>query len=233
MKNLILLTAESITLVDIFVWIICAIVLALMVLYVRKERMEKGNKEALDKFLKDISDVVRKRIIEFINDFDITTYKNDYMSLQSDLLDGLYNDIYELSMRELESIMDNDSVTLALLKKSLTKEKIEDYVSLMMQEEPLMDKFTNVVNSVLEKENKRIEAEDKALEKELEEYENESDDPMESKVAELDPRVTIDPEKSVIEEVINPPREEEEETISADDESVEIVGDVPEEQIIS
>lgn len=233
MKNLILLTAESTTLVDIFAWIICIIVLVLMVLYIRKERTEKGNKEALDKFLKDISDIVRKRIIEFINDFDITTYKNDYMSLQSDLLDGLYNDIYELSMRELESIMGNDSVTLALLKKSLTKEKIEDYVSLMMQEEPLMDKFTNVVNSVLEKENKRIEAEDKALEKELEEYENESDDPMESKVAELDPRVTIDPEKSVIEEVINPPREEEEETISADDESVEIVGDVPEEQIIS
>lgn len=233
MKNLILLTAESITLVDIFVWVICIIVLVLMFLYVRKERMEKGNKEALDKFLKDISDVVRKRIIEFINNFDITTYKDDYMSLQSDLLDGLYNDIYELSMRELESIMDNDSITLTLLKKSLTKEKIEDYVSLMMQEEPLMDKFTNVINSVLEKENKRIEAEDKALEKELEEYENRSDDPMESKVAELDPRVTIDPEKSVIEEVINPPREEEEEIISADDESVEIVGDVPEEQIIS
>ena len=166
MKNLILLTAESITLVDIFVWVICFIVLVLMFLYVRKERMEKGNKEALDKFLKDISDVVRKRIIEFINNFDITTYKDDYMSLQSDLLDGLYNDIYELSMRELESIMDNDSITLTLLKKSLTKEKIEDYVSLMMQEEPLMDKFTNVINSVLEKENKRIEAEDKALEKE-------------------------------------------------------------------
>lgn len=228
MKNLILLTAET-TLVDILAWIICAIVLVLMFLYVRKERMEKGNKEALDKYLKDISDIIRKRIIEFINDFDITTYKDDYISLQADLLNGIYEDIFELSMKELENIMGNDSVTLALVKKSLTKEKIEDYVSLMMQEEPLMDKFTNVINSVLEKENKRIEAEDKALEKELEEYENESDDPIESKVSELDPRVFVDPEKPTISETINPPREEEEETVSVDDETIEIIGDVPEE----
>ena len=232
MKNLILLTAETSTLVDILAWVMCAVVLVLMFLYVRKERMEKGNKEALDKYLKDISDIVRKRIIEFINDFDITTYKDDYMSLQADLLNGIYEDIFELSMKELENIMGNDSVTLALVKKSLTREKIEDYVSLMLEEETLMNKFTNVINSVLEKENERIEAEDKALEKELEEYENESDDPMESKVAELDPRVFVDPEKPAISEVINPPREEEEETVSADDETVEIIGDVPEEQII-
>ena len=67
MKNLILLTAETTTLVDILAWVMCAVVLVLMFLYVRKERMEKGNKEALDKYLKDISDIVRKRIIEFIN----------------------------------------------------------------------------------------------------------------------------------------------------------------------
>ena len=115
MKNLILLTAESTGIVDVFAWIMCIVVLTLMILYVRKERIEKGNKEALDKFLKDISDVVRKRIIEFIGNFDITTYKDDYMSLQADLINGIYDDIYVLSMSELENIMGSDSVTLALI----------------------------------------------------------------------------------------------------------------------
>lgn len=233
MKNLILLTANNtVGLVDVLSWVMCAVVLVLMFLYIRKERTEKGNKEALDKFLKDISDVVRKRIVEFITNFDISTYKDDYMSLQADLLNGIYEDIYELSMRELESTMGSDSVTLALLKKSLTKDKIEEYVSLMLEEETLMNKFTNLINSVLEKENKRIEAEDAALEKEILTYEKDTDDPMESKVEELDPRVFVDPEKPTISETIIPPREEEEETVSVDDETVEIVGDVPEAQII-
>ena len=233
MKNLILLTANNtVGLVDVLSWVMCVVVLVLMFLYIRKERTEKGNKEALDKFLKDISDVVRKRIIEFITNFDISTYKDDYMSLQADLLNGIYEDIYELSMRELEATMGSDSVTLALLKKSLTKDKIEEYVSLMLEEETLMNKFTNLINSVLEKENKRIEEEDAALEKEILTYEKDTDDPMESKVTELDPRVFVDPEKPTISEVINPPREEEEETVSIDDETVEIVGDVPEAQII-
>ena len=176
--------------------------------------------------------MVRKRIVEFITNFDISTYKDDYMSLQADLLNGIYEDIYELSMRELEATMGSDSVTLALLKKSLTKDKIEEYVSLMLEEETLMNKFTNLINSVLEKENKRIEAEDAALEKEILTYEKDTDDPMESKVEELDPRVFVDPEKPTISETIIPPREEEEETVSVDDETVEIVGDVPEAQII-
>ena len=233
MKNLILLTVENSTNIgDIITWVFGAVVLVCMFLYVRKERMEKGNTEALEKYLKDISDIVRKRIIEFITNFDLSTYKEDFQTLQADLLNGLYDDIYELSMNELESIMGNDSVSMAIVKKALTRDKIEEYVALMLEDNDLKSKFTGIINSVLEKENERIEAEDKALEKELGEYENDSDDPMESKVAELDPTVVKDPEKPTISEVINPPRDEEEEVISADDESVEIIGDVEENNAI-
>lgn len=226
MINAILLTSEtSVSLENILTPVFGAVIITLIVLFIRKERLEKGNEDALNDYLQKITDIVKKRIIEFINNFDLSSYKEDFQTLQADLLNGLYDDIFELSVKELENVMgdSSDSITIALIRKALTREKIEEYVSILLEESDLKDKFTDLVNSVLEKENDRIEAEDKELEKELESYEEEYDDPIESKIAELDPKVAKDPERSTISEVINPPREEEEETVSADDGSIEVL----------
>lgn len=226
MINTILLTSNGgVTLENIITPVFGAVIIALIVLFIRKERLEKGNEDALNDYLKKITDIVKKRIIEFINNFDLSSYKEDFQTLQADLLNGLYDDIFELSVNELENVLgdSSDSITIALIRKSLTRDKIEEYVSILLEESDLKEKFTDLINSVLEKENDRIEAEDKELEKELESYEEEYDDPIESKIAELDPKVVKDPERSTISEVINPPREEEEETVSADDESIEIL----------
>lgn len=226
MINTILLTSNGgVTLENILTPIFGVVIIALIVVFIRKERLEKGNEDALNDYLKKITDIVKKRIIEFINNFDLSSYKEDFQTLQADLLNGLYDDIFELSVNELENVLgdSSDSITIALIRKSLTRDKIEEYVSILLEESDLKEKFTDLINSVLEKENDRIEAEDKELEKELESYEEEYDDPIESKIAELDPKVVKDPERSTISEVINPPREEEEETVSADDESIEIL----------
>ena len=226
MINTILLTSNGgVTLENILTPIFGTVIIALIILFIRKERLEKGNEDALNDYLQKITDIVKKRIIEFINNFDLSSYKEDFQTLQADLLNGLYDDIFELSIKELENVLgdSSDSITIALIRKSLTRDKIEEYVSILLEESDLKEKFTDLINSVLEKENDRIEAEDKELEKELESYEEEYDDPIESKIAELDPKVAKDPEKSTISEVINPPREEEEETVSAYDESIEIL----------
>ena len=226
MINTILLTSNGgVTLENILTPIFGTVIIALIILFIRKERLEKGNEDALNDYLQKITDIVKKRIIEFINNFDLSSYKEDFQTLQTDLLNGLYDDIFELSIKELENVLgdSSDSITIALIRKSLTRDKIEEYVSILLEESDLKEKFTDLINSVLEKENDRIEAEDKELEKELESYEEEYDDPIESKIAELDPKVAKDPEKSTISEVINPPREEEEETVSAYDESIEIL----------
>lgn len=226
MINSILLTSDtSVSLENILTPIFGVIIIALIIVFIRKERLEKGNESALNDYLHKITDIVKKRIIEFINNFDLSTYKEDYQTLQADLLNSLYDDIFELSIKELENVLgdSSDSITIALIRKSLTREKIEEYVSILLEESDLKDKFTDLINSVLEKENDRIEAEDKELEKELESYEEEYDDPIESKIAELDPKVAKDPERSTISEIINPPREEEEETVSADDGSIEVL----------
>lgn len=226
MINTILLTSNGgVTLENILTPIFGTVIIALIILFIRKERLEKGNEDALNDYLQKITDIVKKRIIEFINNFDLSSYKEDFQTLQTDLLNGLYDDIFELSIKELENVLgdSSDSITIALIRKSLTRDKIEEYVSILLEESDLKEKFTDLINSVLEKENDRIEAEDKELEKELESYEEEYDDPIESKIAELDPKVAKDPERSTISEVINPPREEEEETVSADDESIEIL----------
>ena len=226
MINTILLTSNGgVTLENILTPIFGTVIIALIILFIRKERLEKGNEDALNDYLQKITDIVKKRIIEFINNFDLSSYKEDFQTLQTDLLNGLYDDIFELSIKELENVLgdSSDSITIALIRKSLTRDKIEEYVSILLEESDLKEKFTDLINSVLEKENDRIEAEDKELEKELESYEEEYDDPIESKIAELDPKVVKDPERSTISEVINPPREEEEETVSAYDESIEIL----------
>lgn len=226
--NAILLTTSQLSSETIITTIISLIILvAGVVLLVKKYKSMPNGEAELDSFLKDIQSIVRKRIIEFIENFDFSTIKEDYVNLQATLIENVYDDIYNLVEAELEAIYDNDDAELIYkaIKKIITREKIESYVNTIYSADDIQDKLADLFNTALADQNKRIEEEDKELNAELESecIENidiiEDVDDSDSTVPYLDPLRLNGVDNG--EEVIIPPIEEESETV--DSNTVEII----------
>lgn len=227
--NAILLATSQLTHETITVTIISLIILVTsIVLLVKKYKSMPNGEIELDNFLKDIQSIVKKRIIEFIENFDFSTIKEDYINLQATLIENIYDDIYDLVEEELEAIYGNDEAELIYkaIKKIITREKIESYVNTIYSADDIQDKLADLFNIALADQNKKIEEEDAELnaenEKEciqdIENAEKEVDD-SNSTVPVLDPMKLNGVDNG--EEVIIPPSEEESDVVDVD--TVEVI----------
>ena len=226
--NAILLTASQLSPETIVTTIVSLIILvAGTVMLVKKYKSMPNGEAELENFLKDIQGIVRKRIIEFIEKFDFSTIKEDYINLQATLIENVYEDIWNLVDAELKAVYDNDDMELiyVAIRKILTKEKIESYVNTIYSSDDIQDKLAELFNTALADQNKKIEDEDAVLNTELESecVENIDDltdvDDTASTVPVLDPMKLNGVDNG--EEVIIPPAEEESDVV--DSETVEII----------
>ena len=105
------------------------------------------------------------QIIEFIEKFDFSTIKEDYINLQATLIENVYEDIWNLVDAELKAVYDNDDMELiyVAIRKILTKEKIESYVNTIYSSDDIQDKLSELFNNALADQNKKIEDEDYVL----------------------------------------------------------------------
>lgn len=226
--NAILLTASQTSPETIVTTIITLIILGLgVVLLVKKYKSMPNGEDELNNFLNDIQGIVRKRILEFIGNFDFNTIKEDYINLQATLIENIYEDIYVLVEAELEAIYGNEEGELIYkaIKKIITREKIESYVNTIYSAQDIQDKLADLFNTALSDQNKKIEEEDAALNAELEA----------DCIEDIEDQIEIDDSASIIppldpmklngidngDEEIIPPSEEESETVDAD--TVEII----------
>jgi len=227
--NFILLTASRFATEDIVTFVVGLIVLiGAGVLLVKKyQSLPDGDKE-LDQLLHDMQSIVKKRIIEFIDDFDFATIKEDFVNLQATLIENIYDDIWDLIEAEIESVYGNEEGALIYkaISKIITREKIESYVNTIYSHDDIQQKLADLFNTALAEQNKEIEAEDQQRNYEaeqeqiqdIENAENEVDD-SESTVPVLDPMKLNGIDNG--EEEIIPPTEEESETVDAD--TVEVI----------
>lgn len=210
-----LLTANN-TIATSISYVLGILVIGVIIFFIIKNYKSKNNEEKLKEFLFKIQDIVKNNIIEIIDKFDISTIKEDLPNFQAEFLESIYTNIYNLCIKELEGI---DSITAAIIKKLLTKEKIEEYVLTIMDDGDIQDKLTDLFNIAIKDTIYRIEEEDLEAAKVAEEYETASE---ESTIPELDPTKVVDPFVEQKEEKINPPKEEESDSVE-DDGTVEII----------
>lgn len=192
-----------------------AIIVGIFILLYNKNYSK--NEAALNEFLDKIENIVKQHIIELIENIDINNIKESFIVFQSEFFGNLYNDIYDLCLEELEKY---DKVAGALIKKVLTKEKIEDYVNILIEDGEIQDKLADLYNAIVKDKVDDIVLADELLAEEVAKYEEDVETNDES-VEELDPMVG-DALMPPVEENIIPPTEEESDTVK-DDGTIEIL----------
>lgn len=196
----------------------CIICVAIIFFIYKKYKSNPNGEEQLNEFLHKIQNIAKKHIIEAIEAIDINNIKEDFMIYQAQLFEGIYNDIYDLCLEELEKV--EDDITVAIIKKVLSREKIEQYVLTIIEDNDIQDKLTDLCNIAIRDTVDRIEAEDAEAAAEAEIYEKGEDNS--EPVEELNPTDVVDPFVEKKEETIIPPVEEESDTI-IDDGSIEVL----------
>ena len=218
----ILLTAtNSFSAESIISFVIGVIIIGLMIFFIyRKYSSNENNKELLDKFFDNIQDIVKNHIIKAIEKFDFSNAKNSFVEIQADFIEGMYDDIWDLCVSEMDKLKGNDDILYSVLKKLLTKDKIQDYVITLFSDESIQNKLTDIYNAALEGKMEEIKQEDEKLEKESEEYDM-------GEISEASHIQKLDPSKvpGVEDEEIIPPVEEESDIVSKDDPTVEIISE--------
>lgn len=197
-------------------YVIGVIIIALAFYFIyKKTKTTKDGQVELNSFLNKIQDTIKAAIADFIGQVDFTNLQNtDFVTIESVLFVKLYNELYDVCMEELQKVYKDDPIEMALLQKLLTKEKIKSYMETIWSSDDIKKKFEELYNTAIAAKLQEAKKADEALEKEQDTYDNGT--------AVVEPA----PETPVAEApVINPPKEEEDETVSKDDASVEILGE--------
>lgn len=190
-----------------------------------KLKKDKEGEAALKEFLNNLQDIFKNRITEAIDKFDFNNVSTtDLGEVESEFFEGLYNDLWNLCIKELDSIEKSDDVLYTILKKAITQDKLKQYVETIYSSKDIKDKFESLYHIALQSKLNESAANDAKLVQEQEAIENEDINNESSTVADLDPK-----KLPGVEETINPPVEEESDTVKADDPTVEILEEVKSE----
>ena len=198
---------------DIFVGIFGIIVLAAIIgyLYIKKKNdKEKGNLE-VEKFLKSLEGIFQTFILQYVDAIDITNIVN-VNEAQKEVLEGMYDDLWNLVQEELESSI-TDEFNKALIKKFLTKENVEEMARNIFNNDLVQEKFTKRYNDQVVAANNRAGE----YEKGAVEFTNQILSQEDTGELKMDTKYDIGDEHD-----LNPQRDEEE-VIDPSDESVEIL----------
>lgn len=216
--NVLLSTTSAETITS---FVVGVVIIALMIFFIyRKYTFIEKDRVLLDQFLNSIQDIAKKHIIEAIENFDFNNIKGTFGELQAEFVQGMYDDIWDLCVAEIDKLKGNDDILYALLKKVITKEKINDYVITLYSDETIQEKLSEIYNTALKDKFNEIEEEDKKLEQEAIIYDmGEVSD--KSHVKKLDPSKVPGAE----EEEIIPPVEEESDVVSKDDPTIEVISE--------
>lgn len=216
--NVLLSTTSAETITS---FVVGVVIIALMIFFIyRKYTSIEKDRVLLDQFLNSIQDIAKKHIIEAIENFDFNNIKGTFGELQAEFVQGIYDDIWDLCVAEIDKLKGNDDILYTLLKKIITKEKINDYVITLYSDETIQEKLSEIYNIALKEKFDKIEEEDKKLEQEAIIYDmGEVSD--KSHVKKLDPSKVPGAE----EEEIIPPVEEESDVVSKDDPTIEVISE--------
>lgn len=192
----------------------------LVYLYLRKRNDEKG-KEEIQKFLNSLQEDFEAIILKAIDAFDITKIDNLAL-LEQEIINSLIEILWHKAISALEDYV-VDPFNKALIQKFLTKEYIIEFTKKIFEETTKIQmKYTAKYNDAIVEANREAILLEAGVVQKNKEIEN--DDPIDFRhVDDIDPNMIIDAEGKVVEQVLNPPVDEEPIEITGEDNSIEIL----------
>lgn len=209
------------------------IIAAAIVFIVYTLKHREDSESMLKEFMDLMATRIKKAVFEAIEKIDISTLKGNLPEVYYEITNAIYNAVYDLCYEYIETVAkDHTQLVVKVLKSALTKEKVQEYVDVVLDNnKELQEKITEIINIVMKKQVEEQEKKDQETTKELEEdgiiedmdkYIEEGNDYNKDKEPEAK---QLDANFKPIEEKINPPKDEEDDVIK-DDGTIEIVDSV-------
>ena len=190
------------TILTYIIAIAIVVVVALIIFYEMKN--SKDGDKKVQNFLESIKDSLLEVIVAQIGKFDVTVLK-DQESLENfekQFLDSVYSTAIKTTLDQLEAIKPDHPVTYAIIKKTITEDKIKKYIDTLFSDQEIQPKIEQLYATAFAAKMKKIEEDDKKLEAEQDIYDNGLDNSVETEPVELN----IDPDRGVQkEDTIIPP----------------------------
>lgn len=195
--------------------ILICIIIAMVIRY--KSKPSAFDKDAATKFLEGLSETFYDKIMDIINNIDLSKY-NSLIELEDDVLNNIYDTIWDYVQKELKEAAKTDIIT-ALSLKILNKEFVNKFVNSLIRKYninwKLESKWTDFTN--FESKAEKMKYEDKSEFTGDDYIENASDSDLKPAQNESIPEEEL--------AKLNPQTDEEEKLDPATDSSVEIVSD--------
>ena len=183
-------------------------------LYYRAKKNKSSEYDTkLNAFLANINNIIKSTILSVITDYPLPKTPEELADFETILITKITDAAYDMAFKELCDSFKDDEVTLAALKKLLTKEKVKAFVDVAMKDSNIQEKLTDLYNIILKDDYKAMqELEDEKMKESNEFGLEHSEDfvkPEEDKPLEG----IVDPLRQTEEDVINPPKEEDDDSV--------------------
>lgn len=201
--------------------ILVLIILAIAVIAGLKK---SSDNKAVDKFINDLADKILEIVIETIDDINPNDYV-DFYKFKNQLISNVYNAAWDYVSYTAQEAVEVDQITKTVFKL-INRDTVSKFVDTLLENNGIYDKIQyKYVGKNIEK-----MYEDKEDEKLQKEYSN-----QELYFENVNNEDLVPAKKSVLSaeelEKINPPKDEEEEYVNINDDSVEII--VDDKEIVS
>lgn len=205
------------------------IIIAAIVLIVLTTKEKKNGDEMLKEFFEAMASRIKDAVIDAIKNINPDDLKGNIPEVYYEITNSIYNSVYDTCYEYIDTIViDHKSIIAEVVKKALTKEKVQEYVNAVLDNnDDIQAMITEIINIVFKDEVDRQEKEDKERTKELEDLgviENMDEYLAENKDAgkgDTDKPAQLNAKFEPLVEEINPPKDEEEEL--KDDGTIEII----------
>lgn len=168
MHGLILATIEPSTIVS---YNIGLLILALGIVLVVKHMKENKASGELDRFIKEITEILRQEITSFILKIDfhaIVTEQASIADAEIELVNQLYDKFWELVVRHLDEVYADEPIYI-MMKKNLTPEFVRSVADVIINSEAVQNLISDKISEeAAEDDADELEAEYEKLNEEIE-----------------------------------------------------------------
>lgn len=205
------------------------IIIAAIVLIVLTTKEKENGEGMLKEFFELMANRIKEAVIEAIKNINPDDLKGNIPEVYYEITNSIYNSVYDTCYEYIDTIViDHKSIIAEVIKKALTKEKVQEYVNAVLDNnDDIQSMITDIINIVFKDEVERQEKEDKERTKELEDlgiiedmdkYLEENED---AGKGDTDKPAQLNAKFEPLVEEINPPKDEEQPL--KDDGTIEVI----------
>ena len=111
------------------------IIIAAIVLIVLTTKEKENGEEMLKEFFELMANRIKEAVIEAIKNINPDDLKGNIPEVYYEITNSIYNSVYDTCYEYIDTIViDHKSIIAEVIKKALTKEKVQEYVNAVLPE---------------------------------------------------------------------------------------------------